>query len=304
MSDDQSAAKEGVFIGLLAYVMWGLLPIYFKIISSIGTTEILAHRIIWAVPFGALIIVFRRQWGEVRRVFLHKANLSWLVLAAICIGFNWLIYVWAVQNEKIFEASLGYYINPLMYVLVGVFFFHEKLRRLQFVAVALAASGVVILTISGDEVPWVSLSLAVLFTIYGVIRKRVPIGAMPGLFVETILLFPLAMAWLIWLMFNGQATFGQTDVEMTSLILLAGPITVLPLLFFAVAARRLPLSTIGFMQFLAPTLQLGAAVYYGEPVTTPLMICFGLIWLAVVFFVYDALRSVKKKPLPIESTGA
>ena len=284
--------------------MWGLLPIYFKIISSIATTEILAHRIIWAVPFGALIIVFRRQWDEVRRVFLHKANLSWLVLAAICIGFNWLIYVWAVQNEKIFEASLGYYINPLMYVLVGVFFFNEKLRRLQFVAVALAASGVVILTISGDEVPWVSLSLAVLFTIYGVIRKRVPIGAMPGLFVETILLFPLAMAWLIWLMFNGQATFGQTDVEMTSLILLAGPLTVLPLLFFAVAARRLPLSTIGFMQFLAPTLQLGAAVYYGEQVTTPLMICFGLIWLAVVFFVYDALRSAKKKPLPIESTGA
>ena len=236
MSDDQSAAKEGVFIGLLAYVMWGLMPIYFKIISSVGTTEILAHRIIWAVPFGALIIVFRRQWDEVRRVFLHKANLSWLVLAAICIGFNWLIYVWAVQNEKIFEASLGYYINPLMYVLVGVFLFNEKLRRLQFVAVALAASGVVILTISGDEVPWVSLSLAVLFTIYGVIRKRVPIGAMPGLFVETILLFPLAMAWLIWLMFNGQATFGQTDVEMTSLILLAGPITVLPLLFL----RSLP----------------------------------------------------------------
>lgn len=296
MSDDQSAAKEGVFIGLLAYVMWGLMPIYFKIISSVGTTEILAHRIIWAVPFGALIIVFRRQWGEVRRVFLHKANLSWLVLAAICIGFNWLIYVWAVQNEKIFEASLGYYINPLMYVMVGVFFFHEKLRRLQFFAVALAVSGVVILTISGDEVPWVSLSLAVLFTMYGVIRKRVPIGAMPGLFVETILLFPLAMAWLIWLMFNGQATFGQTDLEMTSLIILAGPITVLPLLFFAVAARRLPLSTIGFMQFLAPTLQLGAAVYYGEQVTTPLMICFGLIWLAVVFFVYDAFKNSRSGP--------
>jgi chloramphenicol-sensitive protein RarD len=284
--------------------MWGLLPIYFVLIAAATPTEVLAHRIVWAVPFGALIIFFRRQWAEAWQAFFHRETIAWLGLAAVCIAGNWFIYVWAVQHERIFDASLGYYINPLTYVLAGVVFFKERLRRLQLIAVVLAGVGVGVLTISVGELPWVSISLALLFTAYGVIRKRVVIGAMPGLFVETLLLFPFALAWLIWLMAGGQATFGATDTELSFLLILAGPLTVLPLLFFAVAARRLTLTTIGFMQFLAPTMQLGTGLYYGEQLTPAYLICFALIWAAIVFFSIDALKSAKKKPQLKESTGA
>ena len=281
---------------MLAYVMWGLFPIYFKFLEAVSPTEMLAHRVVWAVPFGALIILFRRQWNEVQRAFANKAVLAWLSLAALSISINWLIYIWAVQNEHIFETSLGYYINPLVYVLAGVVLLGERLRRLQLAAVALAFVGVMILTISASEFPWVAISLALFFTVYGLIRKQIAIGAMPGLFVETILLFPLAFVWLLWLMRSGEATFTSGNLTVSSLLLLAGPITVLPLMCFAVAARRLPLTTIGFMQFLAPTLQFVIGVYYGELLTTAHLMCFGFIWTAVAFFSVDAILAGKKKP--------
>lgn len=291
---DDRTARDGVLIGLLAYVMWGLFPVYFKMLESVAPTEMLAHRVIWAVPFGALIILFRSQWSEVRRALAHKATLAWLSLAAFLISTNWLIYIWAVQNEHIFETSLGYYINPLMYMLAGVVLLGERLSRLQLSAVVLAFIGVLILSISGDEFPWVAMSLATLFTLYGLIRKQIATGAMPGLFVETILLLPLALLWLIWLMVSGQAAFDGGDMTVSGLLLLAGPITVLPLLFFAVAARRLPLTTIGFMQFLAPTLQFGIGLYYGEQLTTAHLVCFGFIWAAVAFFSIDAILAGRK----------
>ncbi len=293
---DDRIAREGVIIGLLAYVMWGFFPVYFKSLEAVSPTEMLAHRVVWAVPFGALIILFRKQWNEVRGAFANKAVLAWLSLAALSISINWLIYIWAVQNEHIFETSLGYYINPLVYVLAGVVLLGERLRRLQLAAVALAFVGVMILTISASEFPWVAISLALFFTVYGLIRKQIAIGAMPGLFVETLLLLPLALAWLLWLMRSGQATFASGDLAMSSLLLLAGPITVLPLMCFAVAARRLPLTTIGFMQFLAPTLQFVIGVYYGEQLTTAHLLCFGFIWAAVAFFSVDAILAGKKKP--------
>ncbi len=195
-SEDRAASRSGVAAGLMAYSLWGVFPVYFKIVESVAPTEVLAHRIVWAVPFGALILLFRHQWPEVRRAMTHRAMLSWLGLSALCITVNWFIYIWAVQNERIFETSLGYYINPLMYVFVGVLFFGERLRSLQFAAVVFASVGVLVLTISGGAFPWVAISLAVFFTAYGVIRKRVVIGAMPGLFVETVLLFPFAMIWM------------------------------------------------------------------------------------------------------------
>jgi len=297
VSEDRAETRNGVVAGLIAYSLWGVFPVYFKIVESVGPTEVLAHRIVWAVPFGALILLFRHQWPEVRRAMTHRGMLSWLGLSALCITANWFIYIWAVQNERIFETSLGYYISPLMYVFVGVLFFGEKLRSLQLAAVVFASIGVLVLTISGGVFPWVAISLAVLFTAYGVIRKRVVIGAMPGLFVETTLLFPFAMVWMAWLLVAGQASFGTQDVSLALLLLAAGPITVVPLLLFAVAARRLPLTTIGFMQFLAPTLQFLTGLYYGEKLTTAHMICFGLIWIAVVLFSTDAIRAGKKKPL-------
>lgn len=294
-SADRDETRSGIVAGLIAYSLWGVFPVYFKIIESVAPTEVLAHRIVWAVPFGALILLFRRQWPEVRRALTDRTTVSWLGLSALFITVNWFIYIWAVQNERIFETSLGYYINPLMYVFVGVLFFGERLRSLQLAAVIFASVGVLVLTLSGGTFPWVAISLAVFFTAYGVIRKRVAIGAMPGLFVETVLLFPFAMVWMTWLLVAGQASFGTQDMSLAMLLLAAGPITVVPLLLFAVAARRLPLTMIGFMQFLAPTLQLLTGIYYGEKLTNAHQICFGLIWVAVILFSVDAIRAGRKK---------
>lgn len=289
-----SEARSGVLIGLAAYFLWGIFPVYFKWIASVAPLEVLGHRVVWAVPFGALIILARRQWPEVKRALVDRTMLAWLALAALCISINWLIYIWAVQNERIFETSLGYYINPLMYVGVGVVLLGERLRRLQVVAVVFATFGVLFLTLSGGGFPWVALSLAGLFTAYGVIRKKIAIGAMPGLFIETSLLFPIAALWMTWLIATQQASFASGDPGLTALLVLGGPVTVLPLLFFAIAAKRVTLTTIGFMQFLAPTLQFFTGLYYGEQLTTAHVVCFGSIWAAVAFFSFDALQAGRK----------
>jgi chloramphenicol-sensitive protein RarD len=290
--------RSGVFLGLLAYTLWGIFPVYFKWVENVAPLEVLAHRIVWAVPFGAMIIHARRQWREVRGALVDRAMLAWLALAAVFISANWLIYIWAVQNERIFESSLGYYINPLMYVAVGVLLLGERLRRLQVIAVILASIGIAYLTVSGGIFPWVALSLAALFTMYGVIRKQVAIGAMPGLFVETSLLFPFAFVWLAVLLVGKEASFAFGGVGNDLLLMMAGPITVIPLLLFAISAKRLTLTTIGFMQFLAPTLQFCIGLYYGEALTSAHLVCFGLIWAAVAVFIFDAVRAGTKKPSP------
>ncbi len=287
--------RSGVAIGLLAYTMWGVFPVYFKLIEAVAPLEVLTHRIIWAVPFGALIIAARSQWREVRSALVDRSTLAWLALAALSISANWLIYIWAIQNERIFETSLGYYINPLMFVAVGALALGERLRRLQSVAVGLAAGGVLFLTVSGGAFPWVALSLGALFTVYGVIRKQIAIGAMPGLFIETLMLLPFAAAWLIAMIAQGTASLTSGDTGLALLLVAGGPITVLPLLFFAVSARRLSLTTVGFMQFLAPSLQFLLAMYYGEPLTLARAVCFVCIWTAVITFSYDALRQGRAK---------
>jgi chloramphenicol-sensitive protein RarD len=284
--------RDGVICALLAYLMWGVLPVYFKLVGAVAPLEVLAHRVIWAAPFGAVIILARRQGTEVWRAMTSPRMLAFLTISAAMIALNWLLYIVAVQRGQIFQASLGYYINPLMYVIVGVVFLGERLRRFQLVAVVLAAFAVTILTIIGGEIPWIALSLAILFTIYGVIRKRVAIGGMPGLFVETLVLLPLAMGYWLWLMNTGMSDFSSSDPFLSFLLVLAGPITILPLLLFVLAARRLPLSLIGFLQFIAPTLQFVMGLLYGEVLTMAHMLCFGLIWIAVAFFVLDAWRAV------------
>ena len=304
MQDKQSDLRDGVIAGLVAYLIWGVLPVYFKTVAAVGPLEVLSHRIIWAIPFGAAILFARRQWPEVWRALTHRTMRAWLTLSAVFIAANWLIYIWAIQDERIFETSLGYYINPLFYMLVGVVFLGEKLRRLQVAAVVLATIGVMVLTISGGKLPLVALSLAATFTIYGVIRKRVVIGGMPGLFVETLLLSPFALGWFIWIQLHGEAIFASGDASLTFWLVMAGPITALPLLCFALAARRLPLTTIGFMQFLAPTLQFLAGIYYGEQLTTAHLICFSCIWAAVAFFSFDAISAGKKKPPQVKPAGA
>lgn len=303
MSTMDKTAREGVLAGLAAYLMWGVLPVYFKTVGDVDPTEVLVHRIIWAVPFGALILALRRQWPEVRRALTDRNMLGWLSISTLFIGMNWFVYIWAIQDGRIFETSLGYYINPLTNMLVGVWLFGEHLRRFQMAAVALAVIGVLVLTISGGEVPWVALFLAVSFTVYAAIRKHVVIGGMPGLFVETSLLLPFVLMWFGYLYSSSQMVFASGDSPMTFWLIMAGPITVLPLLCFALAARRVTLTTIGFMQFLAPTLQFGTGIYYGETLTSAHLICFTFIWTAVAFFIFDAVRA-SRKPLRAKPAGA
>jgi chloramphenicol-sensitive protein RarD len=290
----EQQVRDGLISALIAYLLWGVMPLYFILVKNVSPLEVLAHRVIWAVPFGAAIIHFRKQWAEVWRGLTHRKMMLYLSITAILIAGNWLVYIWAVQQDQIFQASLGYYINPLMFAVVGVFMMGEKLRRPQIMAVVLAAFGVVFLAVSGGEIPAIALFLGTSFTIYGVIRKKVVIGGMPGLFIETLVLLPLSIAYVIYLMSVGLAEFGGAGLKGSALLLLAGPITVLPLLFFALATRRLNLSTVGMMQFIAPTMQFGVGVYFGEQLTTAHLVCFGCIWTAVAVFSWDAWRSNRR----------
>lgn len=296
----EDRARNGIIAALCAYLMWGFLPIYFKAVQQVAALEILSHRVLWAIPFGALIIALRRQWPEVRRALTHRRTLGLLTLAAIFIAINWLVFVWAVQQSQIFQASLGYYINPLIYVVIGVLFLGETLRRLQVAAVLLAVAGVAVLTISGGEFPLISLALAVSFTTYGVLRKQTVVGGMPGLFIETIILMPLALGYIAWATEVQTASFAAVSRELDGLLILAGPVTVLPLLCFALAARRLTLSTLGFMQFITPTMQFVTGLVYGEQLTVAHAICFSCIWIAVALFSWDAW---KRSRVPVTPSG-
>ncbi len=288
-STDQ-LAQQGLLAAILAYLMWGFLPLYFQWMAEVPALEMLASRVIWSVPFGFLIVMFRRQLGELFSIFSTPRHFAFLTLSGGVIAMNWLIYILAVQDQQMLQASLGYYINPLMYVVVGVWVFGEKLNRPQWIAVVLAAIGVLTLVINGAQIPWYALGLAVSFTIYGVVRKQVAVGAMPGLLVETLLLAPFALIYMVWLASTGQMIFLHTSVSQNLGLILGGPFTVLPLLFFSIAARRLRLSAIGFLQFMAPTIQFALALYSGESLSREALLCFVLIWLGVVVFAWDALR--------------
>ena len=290
ISHETNDTRDGLIAAFFAYLMWGLLPIYFKVLGDVAALEVLVHRIVWAVPFGALIILWRHQWPEVKRALTHGRMFGLLTIAALLIAGNWFAYIWAVQKDQIFQASLGYYINPLLFTVAGVFVLGEKLRNFQIAAVLLAAAGVLVLTFSGGQFPAIALFLATSFTIYGVIRKRVVIGGMPGLFIETLVLFPFSAAYLLWILNAGASAFSLDDPAMMGILLLAGPVTVVPLLCFALAARRLNLSTVGFMQFIAPTMQFFIGLIYGEELTTAHVVCFSLIWVAVALFSWDAWR--------------
>jgi len=293
-----TTAQYGLLAGITAYVIWGFFPVYFKMTQDVPPLEILAHRVAWSLPFAAVIICFRKQWPQIFAALRTPKTLGALTLAGLLIGGNWGLYIWAVQNDQIFQASLGYYINPLLFVLVGVLFMGEKLSRLQIMAVLCAAIGVALLTFYGGQSPWIALTLAASFTIYGVIRKQVKIGAVPGLFIEIAVLFIPAIAYLIYLSGQGQMVFlkdAPNISNISTLLILAGPLTVLPLVAFAYAARRLRLSTLGFLQFIGPSLQFLMGVYYGEHLTPAYLLCFAFIWLAVAIFAWDAVRKHKKR---------
>ncbi len=292
-------SSRGFLYGLAAYGLWGVLPIYFKAIARVSAFDIVAHRVLWSLPFLALLIALASGWAKVRAAASHSKTLGILTLTALLIGGNWLLYVYAVTSGHILAASFGYYLNPLANVLLGRFVLKERLGRLQWLAVAIAAAGISVLAAGALGQLWISLTLCISFALYGLLRKVVPVDAVTGLGIETVLLFPLAIGWLAWRTADGAAVFGTTGME-SGLLLFAGIVSTTPLLLFTAAARRLAYSTLGMLQFIAPTLQfLLAVLLYGELFTSAHAIAFGAIWTALALYVAGLIRS-PRLPQPPE----
>jgi len=293
-------ATRGLAFGLAAYALWGVLPIYFKALAGVAPTDIVAHRIVWSLPFLAVLILSVGQSQAVRDALRNRRAMGLLMLTATLIGINWLLYVYAVTSGHILAASLGYYLNPLANVLLGRFILKERLTGAQWLAVALALCGVIALAIGALGQLWISLALCGSFALYGLLRKIAPVESLPGLAVETALLFPLAIAWLAWGAAAGTAIFGTTTAE-AWLLTLAGIISTTPLLLFTAAARRLRYSTLGMLQFIAPTVQFILAVaLYGERFTTAHGIAFGAIWVAIGIYVVSLVRQANPTITPPE----
>jgi chloramphenicol-sensitive protein RarD len=270
------------------------MPVFFRQMAAVPALEIIAHRIVWAVPLLIAIMAVRRQLGEYLGVLARWALLRWMLASGALISVNWLVYVWAVNNGHILAASFGYYLNPLLNILMGTAFLGERLNRTQVAAVAVAGVGVVVMGSGALDTLWISLSLAASFCAYGLVRKMAPVGAVPGLAIETTLLLPIAMAGAFWFAWNGPHPGWGSDAMTTWLLVAGGAITAVPLLLFAVAARRMDYSTMGFIQYLAPTLQFlcGVAIY-DEPLTTLRAASFALIWVALAIFSWDAIRRMR-----------
>lgn len=277
--------KRGLLLAAGAYLSWVLFPIYFKSVQAASPLEILAHRVVWSFIFLAALLAWRRSWLWLApSLRSHRVLLSYGAAAAF-LGANWYIYIWAVNHDFILEGSLGYFINPLLSVLLGVVFLHEKLRSGQLVAVGLAAIGVLYLTILYGQPPWIALSLALTFALYSLIKKRAPLPAAPGLALETSFLFPLALLYLFGLESRGTGVFIHVGAETTVLLALSGVITAVPLIMFAAAAQRIPLSVLGIMQYIAPTGQFLVAVFiFHEPFPPSKLIGFSIIWTALAIF--------------------
>ena len=294
-----SEIRRGFLFGVGAYGLWGVLPIYFKAIAAVAAVDIVAHRVLWSLPFLALLLFVGRGWSDVRQAIRRRRTLLLLLFTALLIATNWLLYVYAVTSGQILAGSLGYYLNPLVNVVLGRFILKERLSWLQWTAVAIAAAGILALIGGALDQLWISLTLAVTFATYGLLRKIAQVEPVAGLAIETALWFPVALTWLAWRYAAGTPSFGATQSE-SALLLLAGIVSTIPLLLFTGAARRLPYSTLGMLQFLAPTLQfLLAVLLYGEAFTTSHAIAFGAIWTALALYMVALIRA-PRAPVPPE----
>lgn len=288
--------KHGLIYAFSAYIMWGIAPIYFKLLDGIAPLDIVLQRVIWSFIFILCILIFTARFKNIRAVLKEPTKLGWLAITALLIGVNWLIFIWAVTNGRMLDASLGYYINPIFNVFLGTIFLSEKLRRMQWVAVGLAVLAVLIELVVFGSIPWVSIALAVTFGFYGLLRKKIQAEAMSGLFIETLMLLPLAIGYLMFIDSSSMLSLVDGDMAFTLLIVASGVVTTLPLLAFSAAAIRIPLSTLGFIQYIGPSLMLLMAVFvYGEPLELYKGATFGLIWLALVVYSVDGYRFSKKE---------
>jgi len=291
----QKLYKSGLIYALISYGIWGIFPLYWKMLLHIPPQQILAHRVIWSLIFLFVLLAWRRD-----RIFLHYLTspkiLGTLFLSGALIGCNWFTYIYAVNTNHIVDASLGYYINPMVNVLLGVVFMKERLSRIQVIAVAFAFAGVAYLTFHYGRIPILSLVLAFSFGFYGLIRKKANLQSMPGLMVETLLLAPVAL-WYLWHVNTlGTGAFGHSSSLYNILLVLGGPVTAIPLFWFGIAATRIPLSTLGFIQYLSPTIQLLIGIFvFGEHFDMAYMISFGMVWIGLGIYTYSIIQAMKQR---------
>ena len=284
----RSESTVGLFYTTGAFVIWGLAPLFWKLLAHVPSTQLVAYRILCSGGFAFLLLAWRRELGTLRELLDSRRTVTMMLLSTALIGANWFLFIWAVNSGQILAASLGYYINPLINVVLGMAFLGERLRRLQAISVGLAVMGVTILTVGYGELPWLSLVLAGTFGLYGLVRKTVAASPEQGLAIETWLLSPLMLAYILQL---DDPAFRQISLSTDVLLVLTGAITAVPLLFFVHGARRLPLATVGILQYLAPTGQFLLAVFvFKEPFALPQVLAFALIWTALAVFTYDARR--------------
>jgi chloramphenicol-sensitive protein RarD len=277
--------NRGILYALGAYILWGFLPVYWKALERVPPVQILGHRVVWSFALLAILILQRREVVSLVKALSSRRILLFGGLAAGLLGVNWLVYIWGVNNGHIVESSLGYFINPLVSVLLGVIFFRERLRRMQWMAVGLAACGVIYLTIRSGALPWISLTLALTFGFYGLLKKKSSLEALPGLGLEMAFLFLPALAYLLFAQSQGNGAFGHAGVETNLLLAFTGVVTALPILMFGMAARSIPLTLVGLLQYIAPTCQfLLGVLAYGEPFTHDRLIGFSVIWLALLLY--------------------
>ncbi|MNG66116.1 EamA-like transporter family protein [compost metagenome] len=292
---DAQQTRQGIFFALAAYFIWGIAPAYFKLIQQVPADEILTHRVIWSFFFMLALITLGRNWSQVRAACHDRKRLLLLAVTALLIGGNWLLFIWAVNNHHMLEASLGYFINPLVNVLLGMLFLGERFRRMQWLAVALAFAGVLIQLWQFGSLPIIGLGLAFSFAFYGLLRKKIAIDAQTGMLIETLWLLPVAAAYLFLFADSPTSHLGANPWSLNLLLVAAGIVTTIPLLFFTAAATRLRLSTLGFFQYLGPTLMfLLAVTFYGETIGQDKLVTFGFIWAALLLFILDALYTQRK----------
>ena len=287
--------NAGLVYAACAFTWWGLFPIYIRLVTSVPAAEILAHRVVWCLLFVGAALSWRGQWAWLRPVARQPRVLFAFMASALLIGGNWLAYIWAVSNGHVLDASLGYFITPLVNVLLGTTLLHERLRPPQWVALSLAAFGVVWLAWQAGHPPWIALTLAVTFGAYGLLRKVAVLGALEGLTLETMLLAPIALAVIGLAASHGTGSFPAADLPTNLWIIALGPVTAVPLLLFAAAARRLSMTTLGLMQYIGPTIQFAVGVWlFHEPFSTARLIGFGFIWLALLVYTADGLRLARR----------
>ena len=294
--NEQNKLASGLLFAIGAYGAWGILPIYWKALQAVDALQIIGHRMVWSMFFLLALLALRGKYRWLFEIIRKPRVVGAIFLAGVLLTLNWLVYIYGVNIGRVVETSLGYFINPLLSVLLGVIFLGERMRIAQWVAVGIAAAGVLYMTIGYGALPWIALTLAFSFGLYGLIKKVTALDALEGLSFETMLMFPPALAFLIYLHVEGSGVFGRSDGITTTLLVLTGVTTGIPLLFFAAAAQRIPLSLLGILQYIAPTMQfLLGVILYNEPFDQIRMVGFGLIWTALLLYTVEGAQFRRRK---------